>query len=383
VPLSAADLQSAHAVFGPLDDVIVQRRTLYAAVLEMVSGEESPPQVGPDVLDNPAVRGHLGAVLAGDVPYLAARCRSLHELVAEGFSTMVARRPVRLASTAGAQGALADAMRRISGELQRHGADASIPTLLTIAESPAAGAVFSRLVDGVELAVHIAPVLALDLVPHVSLFAVLAREASGRLGSASAREFPGLVLIPEPETALEVAEALIHEGAHQKFFDLATTRAFFGARAHSAPLFSASWAPPGAPGWPVEQAFAAWHAYCCLSAFRSAISGDLELPTGSLLPYAAQRQLEIGDWLLANGASLGRDGHALLGAVLGRRPQDLSTDVPVDIGQLSVGSTDGSLIVRRAGSRALVARRSEQTELFWVRSEDLDQLHVGGDKRSI
>ena len=45
-------------------------------------------------------------------------------------------------------------------------------------------------------------------------------DPSGRLGSASAREFPGLVLFPEPQTALEVAEALIHEGAHQKFFDL-------------------------------------------------------------------------------------------------------------------------------------------------------------------
>ena len=85
-------------------------------------------------------------------------------------------------------------------------------------------AVVHTLTSGIELAVSVAPELALDLLPHVALFAVVDSECSGQLGSASLREFPGLILLPEPRSSVEVAEALIHEGAHQKFFDLAMTR---------------------------------------------------------------------------------------------------------------------------------------------------------------
>jgi hypothetical protein len=80
---------------------------------------------------------------------------------------------------------------RISDELQRYGADVPESALVTITGNPAASSLFDWLVDGIELAVRMAPMLALDLLPHVSLFAVLSREAAGRLGSASAHEFPG------------------------------------------------------------------------------------------------------------------------------------------------------------------------------------------------
>ena len=204
----------------------------------------------------------------------------------------------------------------------------------------------------------------------ILLFAVLARDTAGRLGSASAREFPGLILIPEPRSPLEVAEALIHEGAHQKFFDLATTRALFGEHSGQTPLFSPSWAPAGAPSWPIEQTFPAWHAYCCLSVFRGSL-GSLSIHDDSLLPYAEQRRVEIGEWLLSNGDALGRDGHVLLGAVLDRRPTREGTDTSVDVAQ-SVIAADGSSLVRRVGERTLVVTRSSRVELLWFRSGDLD-----------
>jgi hypothetical protein len=119
-----------------------------------------------------------------------------------------------------------------------------------------------------------------------------------------------------------VAEALIHEGAHQKFFDLATTRALFGA----------------------------------------------------------QRYPEIGDWLLAHGECLGQDGHALLGAVTGRRPERNNIDVPVDLGRLSADIADGSLLVREVGERTLVARQSRRAELFWIRSEALGTPSKAGGR---
>jgi hypothetical protein len=379
MPIGAAELQSAHALFGLPAEVIEQRQTLYRTLLEMLSGKEPRPGADEDVLDNPAVRGHLGAVLAGDEPFTPSKCCPVSALVAEECTTTVGGCVVRLASEASAQEALAGAVLQISGELQRYGADVAESALVTTAGHPAALSLFDRLVDGIEFAVRMAPVLALDLLPHVSLFAVLTGDASGRLGSASAREFPGLILLPEPDTSLEVAEALIHEGAHQKFFDLATTRALFGARPYPAPTFSPSWAQPGAPGWPVEQTFAAWHAYCCLSAFHDSL-GKRNIHSHSLLPRAAERYPEIGDWLLAHGECLGQDGHALLGAVTGRRPERNCTDLPVDLGRLSADRADGTLLVREVGERTLVARQSGRAELFWIRSKALDVRSVAGKR---
>jgi hypothetical protein len=101
-----------------------------------------------------------------------------------------------------------------------------------------------------------------------------------------------------------------------------------------------------------------------------------------LLPRAGERCPEIADWLLAHGECLGQDAHVLLGAVTGRRPAHISTDVPVDLGRLSADIADGSLLVREVGERALVARQSGRAELFWIRSGTLDARSAMG-KRSI
>ncbi|GAA1252791.1 hypothetical protein GCM10009609_15140 [Pseudonocardia aurantiaca] len=362
------ELSKAHAQLGDPEEILHQRRTLYAAAVSLCTGTEVQVDVEQDTLDNPAVRGHLGAVLSGRSRYTASARQQLTDLVAPGFGTEVGGWPVRLASAPVAPSALAGALQRIAGELTRHGDESGGLALLTVEQGGAIDEAWDRLVDGVLLAVRVAPELAMDLLPHVSLFAVVVTEESARLGSASAREYPGLILIPKPRSALEVAEALFHEGAHQKFFDFGMTRAMLGPLSPQAPRFAPPWAPPGAPEWPLEQSVAAWHAYHCLAAFYGCLHGvpdELPLDDGSLLPKAASRAAEIGRYLRRQGSFLGQDAHALIAALEGAPPDDPS---PVDeaAAEVSGAVDDGSILVYPAGRRTLVVKRGAPPVLYWV-----------------
>jgi hypothetical protein len=370
VRLTAGDIREAHERIGPLDEIVWQRRTLYAVAVDLCVEEAERTDVDDEVLDNPAVRGHLGAVLGGRSRYSPSRLRPLSELVAPGFVTDVDGCRVRLASAPSAPSALEDALRRIAGELQRHGDEKSTLHLLTVDDGGAIDEAYGHILDGVRLATRIAPELVLDLLPHVALFAVTDDDPSARLGSASAREFPGLILIPVPRSALEVAEALVHEGAHQKFFDLGTTRAMLGATAPWAPRFAPSWAPPGAHEWPLEQSVAAWHAYHCLAVFARCLgdSGEpVSLHADSLLPKAADRAAEIGRWLRDRGSFLGADAHTLIRALEGVPPHDRCPDDET-ASQVVAAIGDEDLLLRRAGGRTLVARRGRPPDLYWIDS---------------
>lgn len=377
--ITPEELSRAHAQLGDPEEIVHQRRTLYAAAVSLCTGTEVQVDVEQDALDNPAVRGHLGAVLSGRTGYAASGLQRLADLVAPGFRTEVAGWPVRLASAPVASSALAGPLQRIDGELRRHGDENGGLALLTAEEGGAIHEAWGRLVDGVLLAVRVAPELALDLLPHVSLFAVVVTDESARLGSASAREYPGLILIPKPRSALEVAEALFHEGAHQKFFDFGMTRAMLGPLSPQAPRFAPPWAPPGAPEWPLEQSVAAWHAYHCLAAFYRCLHSlpdELSLDNDSLLPKAAGRAAEIGRYLRRQGSCLGQDAHALIAALEGAPPDDPS---PVDEAGAEVTGAvdDGTILVCPAGRRTLVAKRGTPPELYWVDS----RLRRGRDER--
>lgn len=371
---SAGDLRRAHAEIGHTEQVIAQRRVLYSTVLDIVTDADTDPDHHVDLLDSPALRGNLGEVLNGTGAYRPDVCVPLGALAAPGFTTAVAGLPVRLASSPSAGVALEGARRRVNDELHRHGDDNASLAFLLGANDPATVAAFGHLVDGLQLAIDVAPDLALDLLPHVSLFAVLTIDGAARLGSASAREFPGMILIPEPETPIEVAEALIHEGAHQKFFDFATTRTLFGST--EGMQFTPSWAPGLAPAWPIEQTFAAWHAYCCLSAFAHALPGNSSLPAHSLLDKAEVRATELGSWLLDNGKALGPDGHALLFQLLGRTPADPSPHVETPLSALGYSPGGPEWTERKAGDRTLVARRAAPPELYWVPSASAAELSL-------
>jgi hypothetical protein len=367
--LRPSDLRQAHAALGEVDELIDQRRAVYEVTVDVMS--ESDVRTGSSELDNPIVRGHLGSVLAGVASFEPRALRPLGDLVEENCVSWVEGHPVRLASTAGAAEALAGALGRIGRELQRHGSRSSAALLTS--GTPEFAAIRERVRAGVELAVRLAPELVLDLLPHVSLFAVISADASDRLGSASAREYPGLIVIPEPRSSFEVAEALVHEGAHQKFFDLALTRSLLGTRNRPSPLFRPPWADDDAPAWPVEQTYAAFHAYCCLAAFAQVLEGahDVEVHEYSLVPVAAHRARVIGDWLFEHAGFLGADGHFLLGELTGRPPAEPAEPAEgVTVPDLM--SDPGLSAIRSCGSRTLLLRRSQPVELFWLvaRGED-------------
>lgn len=364
MPLDAGELSRVHEALDAPTDLIEQRRAVYTMAVRLLSNSTLPDPPA-DVLDNPLARGELGEALTGAADFRADCLQSLDELVADGYSIAVDGFEVRLASTEVAAVALRPALRRVADELGRHGDEAWMATALVEGDDRTVKA-WRALVTGVRMAVHVAPDLARDLLPHVALFAVSACEASDRFGSASAREYPGLILLPEPESALEVAEALIHEGAHQKFFDLALTKTIFGRRTRTAPPFRPSWAAPDAPDWSIEQAFAAFHAYVCLGVFGEAghatFERELAHQPHSLLPTAQGRSVEIGEWLLEQGGRLGPHGHMLLERLLGRAPAEVPAN---EIEQLERRLVEGAEVAR-CGSRALVGRRRDSVELYWI-----------------
>ncbi|GAA5170078.1 hypothetical protein GCM10023321_66610 [Pseudonocardia eucalypti] len=353
---ASADLIArAHGRFGSAGEVVAQRRAVYRLAVELLDREADPAdrevdaEIDTDRLDNPISRGHLGEVLSGRAAFSPDELRPLTEL------TGPVAGPVRVVQRG--EEALAPALARVSTELRRHRAGGGPPVLLT---AGAAGFAQARrvLLDGVEVALKAVPELAADLLPHVAAFAMV-RDDTGRLGSASAREFPGLVVLPAPSVAAEAAEAFLHEGAHQTFFDLAITRAVFGANQFDAPPMPPSWA--GGAEWPLEQTFAAWHAYRCLTAFAEVSDSP---PGASLLPVAAERAEELGDWLRAHGEHLGPDGHRLLDAVDGRAP-----DAPPSAAPAAPSTSDPGMRTLRFAGRTLIARHADALEFFW--REDL------------
>ena len=222
--------------------------------------------------------------------------------------------------------------------------------------------------EGLRFALNVASDLVSDLLPHVVLLAVVRTSVASRLGSASLREFPGLIVLPEPDSALEVAEALVHEGAHVKFFDMAMTCSLLVAGGTC--RFRPPWASRDAAAWPFEQTVAAYHAYCCLAAFYEALCrwGAFDLHDHSLLPHAQGRADVIGDFLLDCGADLGPDGQALVGGLAGREfaVAAARTDA-TDLIQLAVLS-DSSVLHSNCGRWTLLMRWTDPVTLAWVPS---------------
>jgi hypothetical protein len=365
--LTEADVERVHHRIGPLDEVVEQRRLLYRTVIELLGGADVAALATDDVLDNPAVRGHLGAVLSGSAVLLPDHLLSTNVLVADGYVIDINGIPLRVATSCRAQSDLLGAVQRIEDELGRHGEKCS-PLQMLGPEDDRFSEAFRLVADGARMAVQLVPRLALDLLAHVAVVVLLGSTEAGRLGSASAREFPGVVLIPEPGTPLEVAEALIHEGAHQKFFDLAMTHEMLVAEAQHAPRYIPTWSKSDASGWPLEQALAAFHAYCCIDVMARSIDdrADLVLHPHSLLPYAHARFTEIGNWLRRQGGYLGEDAHTLIAELSGQAPDDLRISERVDA---TVLLADRPYLVRTMGSRTLVAVHAEPPELLWVLAE--------------
>lgn len=367
--LTPNDIRDIHADLGTAAALVDRRRAVYSAVVELVGGV-SAVDITRDLLDSPAVRSHLGEVVVDVGRYRPEALIPLSRLTAGAPEFVSGTAHTAVVSDPDARAPLDPAVQYIESELRRCGATAGEIRLL-LDDDPGFPDAARTVLDGLEIAVKLCPELADDLLPHVALFAVI--RSGEQLGSASVREYPGLIIVPQPTSPLEVAEALVHEGAHQKFFDLGIACSVVGEDFHAAPLFTSSWAAPAAPGWPLEQCAAAFHAYTCLAAFNKCVEESMfadHLHEFSLLPYAETRAAELGEWVLANQRFFGPDGCVLTSALAGRSRFSAVAGAPSNVvpSTVTVGR-DVPTTVRRCGVWTLVAQMGESIELYWAPSD--------------
>ncbi|WP_052371649.1 HEXXH motif domain-containing protein [Amycolatopsis taiwanensis] len=358
------DATAVHAALAPTDALLAERRALYQMGAELfVPGQEKP--VG-ERLDNPLFRFRVGEALAGRASFDPTVEDDLDDVVTDLWSGPLR---LRVATDAKARDLLGEALRIIHALSVSQGPP---PRPLTEADGAPFDEALLMVTAGLMTAHRVSPRLAADLLPHTGLLVVLDPATSGGLISASSRFFPGLILIDAPKNPFDVAEALIHEGAHQKFFDLAITHDFLGADIAEDRRFSPSWS--GAD-WPLDQAIAAFHAYACLAQFAEDVARVGEtgsLGPNSLLPSAREREAEIGAWLLDVEETLEADARWFLRTFLQEDtdlPEPESATAPE--GRYAL---DPLLRVTRMAStgRILLARPGSPPELHWLASGATD-----------
>ncbi|HEX7301374.1 aKG-HExxH-type peptide beta-hydroxylase, partial [Lentzea sp.] len=287
-----------HAAIAPAEVLVDERRALYRLAVSLFA---PGTQLSDNLLDHPIVRYEIGRALAGK-----------GELDLEAVHRVAAMHVRDAGLPVAADPRAADL---IEAPLRIIAPPGASPAPLTEADGERFEEAMAVVADGVRLLRTLAPETADDLLAHVSMLAILNKDTSGGVVSASSRYVPGIVLIDEPSTPMEVAEALVHEGAHEKFFELAITKEFLDAHAEDVDFFETSWSHAR---WPLEQTFAAWHAYSCLAQFAE-LRGDEPLGPDSLLPRARERADEIGRWLTSHEDDLRPDARWLLGALTGRQ----------------------------------------------------------------
>ncbi|SES01060.1 aKG-HExxH-type peptide beta-hydroxylase [Lentzea albida] len=358
-----------HAALVPAPALVDERRTLYRLAAEMFA-----PGTGlsDNLADHPIVRYEIGRALAGhgDLdPAVLTRVASMSvrdagvPVVSDPAAVEVIEAPLRIVAPPGVR-----------------------PEPLTEADGERFESALHVVEEGVRLLWKFAPDMAEDLLAHVSMLAVLKRETSGGLVSASSRYVPGIVLIDEPVLPMEVAEALVHEGAHEKFFDLAIARDFLDLHAEDADYFENSWSHAR---WPLEQTFAAWHAYSCLAQFNQSI-GSEQAGSDSLLEKARERADEIVEWLLDHESDLRADARWLLRALAGDTAE-AGTGVAAQssAGGVTLSTEDSEDLhfhllpdvryKRAASGRVVVGRAAQPPQLFWLDDDAswaLDQWRI-------
>ncbi|GAA5167102.1 aKG-HExxH-type peptide beta-hydroxylase [Amycolatopsis dongchuanensis] len=352
------DATEVHAALAPADALLAERRALYRLAVEVCAS--APCTRSDDQLDNPLFRFRVGEALAGRSTFDPTADDSLDDVI-----TRLHAGPLRLDVATGAQAGdrLADALSVVHAQ---SGIPGPPPRPLTEADGERHHRALTLVQAGLAKAAEVIPRLAADLVPHTGLLVVLDRDTSRGLVSASSRLFPGLILIDEPACAYDVAEALVHEGAHQKFFDLAITHDFLAEDLSRDRIFRPSWS--GA-SWPVEQVIAAFHAYACLAQFAEEVVRRGEtglLGENSLLLSARARETEIGRWLLGAEDALEGDARWLLRTFL--RAEGNPPEIPGETAPAGRYVLDPLVRLARmaATGRVLAARPGSPPQLHWL-----------------
>lgn len=336
---------AAHARITSRDQVVADRRALYRLALALVGADRDGP-VPDHVVDDPAVRYAVGEVLGG-----RADPRGLRAVVGASAPRACGPAVVRDAATARV---LAPALAAVAQE-----AGGTAPGLIVDGD-PRFPRVADEVAAGLDHARALLPELYADLVGHVALVGILDPEHSGAVVSASSRVMPGVILL-RPGGPLEVAESVVHEAAHQRLFDLALTRDMLRADADGDVGCRPSWRTVT---WPREQTLAAFHAYACLAELRAALPGSPALAPHSVLPAAAVRARELGEWLFARPDLLGADAGRLVAALLGR-PAPIGPG-PADLPAGRSYRAGPSTVVPTAEERCLVGLPGAVPRLFWL-----------------
>ena len=364
------DIPALHAAIASPCALHQERRTLYQLASELLDSScgKGAPELDPDVIDSPLTRHLIGEALAGHAGLTRSTLGSLCAMAAADIG---GTQRLRVASRPEANVLLAEALGTIQAQVLLRQTLPRPLKLLTEPDGPRFVAALSLLRDGTTLARSINSELADDLLTHITLVAIFDQRQSCGLTSGSSRDFPGLVLLSEPLSGIEVAEALVHEGAHQKFFDLAITHDLFNADADQCLPFQPPWLASEAL-WPLEQTLAAYHAYECLAQFAydaGVPAGETRaLGTGSLLPVAGERSKILGQWLMDRGDYLGSDACTLLDGLIGQRPRTSATTAGLPASIPRGYAIDTPLEFRRCGlsERVLVARLTQPPQLYWV-----------------
>lgn len=372
---AAPDVAAVHAAIAAPGTLQRERRALYQLAAELLEHGD-PPVLDLDIIDSPLARHCIGDALAGHANLVYSTLVGISAVAAPDS----AARGLRVVSRPEANTVLAPVLRTVGAGLDGQQDAFGQPALLTEADGACFTSALTILGDGVALARSVIPELIEDLLGHITLVGVIDPQLAGRLVSASPRSYPGLVLLKAPRSSIEVAEALVHEGAHQKFFDLAITHDLLTADSDRCPPFHPPWAS-AQRRWPLEQTLAAYHAYACLDRFSveaGATAGSPAECPESLLPVAAERSEILGHWLLGQGDHLGADAHLLLDGLIGQRPSTSRTAGSCPDATAADYVIDAPLEFRRCGSpdRVLVGRSSQPPQLYWVSDDAATVLEL-------
>src|SRR5215211_1279815 len=211
------DIPAVHASISPVDALLDARRTLYRFAFELLD-----PMNGrglqPELVDSPSIRGRIGQALATGDGTLCAELVPIDAVVAHRGWLCEGPVTVPVASHVDANRLLSDALGGFLAELVQQCAATPSLRLMTAADGDAFSAAVDLVRDGIALARTINAALVDDLLAHVALVGIVDPAGAEPLVSASSRRFPGLVLLGKPASAMEVAEGLVHEAAHQKLF---------------------------------------------------------------------------------------------------------------------------------------------------------------------
>jgi HEXXH motif-containing protein len=374
------DLPAVHASIASVDALLDARRTLYQLAAELLRPEIGLSPLDWNILDSPSFRGRLGRAFAAGDARLCDDVVPLDAVVVERGWLRLGPRPIPVASQYDVNQLLSDAMDSVSVQLTTQTTNSGSLRLLTDADGERFTSAFELVGQGIAVARSIDLALLDDLLAHVALVGIVDPESTGELASASTRSFPGFVLLSPPDSAIEAAEWMVHEAAHQKLFDLAITGSMLTVESDSCAPFEPSWPPVGRQ-WPLEQTLAAGHAYACMAQFvdnaGKAVAFDT-LGSQSLFPVARERADVIGGWLLERGEYLGADAHALLAGMHGRWPVKVSTRRHSAVRTPASCTVEPGLTIRRCthGGKALVGRRSQPPELYVVTEEVASLLEL-------